>query len=411
MGGRKMNNRIFLTVAVSALLLFTGCRTYVSTGKAVSPARHSVNKVTEEELIRKKLVKDINRFKSLILSEQTDYKSKEEEAKRLIKYLQRRRIEYMAYPEITAMIDTINKLAENIYSYTYYMTRINDGYQLLMSGQINDIQSKIQESDNLRKIAEKALSEKELWTKPELERIRVLKRFADRQYYGTQCTAVLLLAEKQFREAKTHKIANDACEKAMEAIEKTLNLDDLWSYSEKERLAAIYAKFKRKQDMTVNEFERLVQKYRDNLLYQQRLFANKQAAKDINEAAGLLKREEDKWLNWEFFGCPRDNLHSLYRALKLAERPIRSRLVSSNLRNRAAQVYNRIYRRFSPDEKQEASRYSTLPSYMRMWGFPNWSVEKRAEEEWYRNRQEKDQYFDIEHTGERRMVPPIINAD
>ena len=405
-----MNNRFFLTVAVlSVMFLFSGCSTTVVEHPPVTTGT-SVQPLSKEELIKKQLLKDVNSFGDKILSERTDFHAKEKLAENMIEYLQKSRMKYMAYPEITAMIDSINKVAENIYSHIHYMSLINDNYQLLMSGKITDINNKIQVSDNLRQITAEALSEKELWSKPELEKIRTLKRFADRQYHGTKCSATLLVAKKQFSEAKTHKVAVNACEKAMEAIDKTLKIKGLWSYSEENRLAGIKAEFKRKKEITISDFKRLVNQYSDILLAQQKRFANNKAASDINESAKLLKREEAKWWNWGLFGHPRDNLHALYRALKLAERPGRSRLVNSNLRNRAAQVYNRIYRRFSSSEQQEARRYSAPPVYMRLAGFPHWSVEKAAEEEWYRNRQKKDQYFDIEHTDGKMSPPPIIKA-
>ena len=418
MGDIVMNSRFFLGVTVSTIFLFVGCKTqvpeHISIPKQLdvhernnetdiqsenNPRKNApLHTQSKEELIIQELLQGVNKYKDRITSKYKDSDYKEEAAKDLINFLRESKEKNMDHPNIVKLIENINKVAGNIYLYIHYMNQINYEYQQLISDEITNVDELIKVSKNLMSIMEEAMSKKHLWTESDLIKLQEIRKFAERTYYSNLCNDTIQNAYDQFEDAKRHDEEVKACETAIGTIDDTLNKKELWSYSERKELRHIRSEFKRNKAITISVFKGLVEKYKKILDKQRIDFVNRMCRQDIKVAQNILKGEKSKWFNWELFDHSRDNVHKLCRALKLLERSMNSNLVSYNLKDKATQVYNNIYRRFSEEKREEFARYQDISSYIDSDGFPNWSVTDFAEEEWYINRHKKNNKFNPEQT-------------
>lgn len=203
---------------------------------------------------------------------------------------------------------------------------------------------------------------------------RMLARFAAEKL----CALEMEYAAEMQQSAENPDQLLQACDEAARAMEQALRAD-VWSGMEREELNARLAFISRKAAEISAQRDNYFKKYNEWLMQQQTHFINLHANDDLAVAGRTLDTERDKWLNWEMFGCFRDDEKAINNVLLLFDRVRRDGRVIYLYRKKAAELYNRAYAPLSSARREAYLRFPRMDPYDTSQDFPRASDEQKAE--------------------------------
>ncbi len=216
---------------------------------------------------------------------------------------------------------------------------------------------------------DRALQEPIPWTNAEREQIRQAWRTARK----LQMQAEVMVCLKGCQEAW------EADTGAARLLEQFRKLDGviariaadrlLWDYAELDQIIRCQrnlqnctAELNHLRQTTLAELQEALHTARNR-------FENAGGAEYLEGARALYRRQDSKWFNW---GNWRDDVGALYAASDLCQRIREGACIEAPLANQAAELQDKIYRRFSRRERNfyDRERRNAVPALADLPGYP-----------------------------------------